>query len=359
MGQVTNTCYGTYGGHYTLYLDYNLNSQNIGANTSNITLHMYARSDSSSYKAYNLYETNPVSLNVNGGIVFSRNQAMDFRNQAWVDMGSWSGDVGHNSDGNLYITVGGSFSINGTSSLSGGDVSTGWTLPQIPRYANFTSHYIDTTGLTSITVRWSTDSVRDWTQYSLNGGGWTNAGDSVSSDNRSGTYTIGGLNPNTNYNIRTRIKRADSQLWTESGIISGTTKDIAKFTNISNMIFGNSVNIQFSNPSNSQINLIIKKDNTEILRRENILSQYILNLSQSELDYLYKKITNNQSTNLKFILQTRGTWNNEQTILCSFKGNQKTIYFRKKRAKAFVNVEGNWKKAVAWIKEEDTWKRCI
>ena len=125
------------------------------------------------------------------------------------------------------------------------------------------------------------------------------------------------------------------------------------------MIFGNYVNIQFSNPSNSQINLIIKKDNTEILRRENILSQYILNLSQSELDYLYKKITNNQSTNLKFILQTRGTWNNEQTILCSFKGNQKTIYFRKKRAKAFVNVEGNWKKAVAWIKEEDTWKRCI
>lgn len=249
MGQITALCNGTYGNHYTLYLDYSINSQDIAANKSNISLHMYAKSDSNGYGAYNLNGTNPVAMTVNGNTVFSRNQSMDFRNQAWVDMGTWTGDVWHNSDGSLYITVGGSFSINGSSSLSGGSVSTGWWLTSIPRYANFTSHYIVATGLDSITVSWGTDSARDWTQYSLNGGAWTNAGDNVASDNRSGSYVISGLNPNTQYNIRTRIKRTDSQLWTESGYIYGTTKDISRFNSVSEMIFGSAVNIISTNPS--------------------------------------------------------------------------------------------------------------
>ena len=363
MGQVTSLCNGTYGSHYTLYLDYNVNSQSIGACSSNITLHGYARADSSSYQAHNLNATNPVAMSINGNTVFSRNQAMDFRNQAWVDLGTWTGDVGHNSDGSLYITVGISFSINGVSSLSGGSVSTGWSLPQIPRYANITSHYVESTGLNSITIRWSTDVARDWTQYSLNGGAWTDAWDSVASDNRSGSYTIGGLNPNTSYNIRTRVRRTDSQLWTESGTALGVTKDISRISSISPMIFGSTVNIVSTNPSNSRTDLIIKKGDLAVITRENITTEYVLELNQTELDSLYRKLANNESANLNFVLQTNGSnntkWTNEQTVLCQFTGNQKTIYSRKKRAKAFVNVEENWKRAVVWIKVDNEWKRCV
>ena len=90
-------------------------------------------------------------------------------------------------------------------------------LDRIPRYANFTSHYVESTGLNSIKVHWSADSNVDWLQYSVNNGSWANAGGN--------TYTISGLAPNTQYVIRTRIRRTDSGLWTESGYIYGTTKD--------------------------------------------------------------------------------------------------------------------------------------
>ena len=86
-------------------------------------------------------------------------------------------------------------------------------------------------------------------------------------------------------------------------------------------------------------------------------------MNQTELDSLYKELTNNENTSLNFVLQTNESnntkWTNEQTVLCQFTGNQKTVYTRKKRAKVFVNVEGDWQRAVAWIKVDNEWKRCV
>lgn len=90
---------------------------------------------------------------------------------------------------------------------------------QLPRYANFTSHYVSGTGINTLSVHWGADANCDHSQYSLNGGGWTNGANWPD-------YTLGGLSPGTQYNVRTRIKRADSQLWTESGYIYGTTKGL-------------------------------------------------------------------------------------------------------------------------------------
>ena len=134
MGRISTTCSGGYGGYYYLYLDYSLNWQSIESNVSNISLHLWAQSTSTSYHAYNLNsDSNSYCVTLNGSAVASGNEAMDFRNQAVVDLGSWSGNVGHNSDGTLSITIGGSFSISGTSSLSGGSISSAWSLPTIPR----------------------------------------------------------------------------------------------------------------------------------------------------------------------------------------------------------------------------------
>lgn len=82
----------------------------------------------------------------------------------------------------------------------------------------YTTVYNSLRGRTSssISINWSTTDARDYTQYSLNGGGWTDAGDTVASDNKSGYYTISGLAANTSYTVKTRCRRADSGLWSEA-----------------------------------------------------------------------------------------------------------------------------------------------
>ena len=79
---------------------------------------------------------------------------------------------------------------------------------QLPRYANFTRHYVSGTTLNTLSVHWEVDANCDVYQYSLNGGAWT--------DCSWPNYTISGLSPGTKYNIRTRVRRTDSQLYTTS-----------------------------------------------------------------------------------------------------------------------------------------------
>ena len=138
MATVSEKCNGTYGSHYTLYLEYSLNSQDYKNNCSNITVSMYGKSDSTSYKAYNTSAVNPVSLSVEGSTKVSKNISMDFRNKKTVNMASWTGNVYHNSRGELSVDLAGSFSIKGVSSLSGGSISRSWTLPTIPRESSVT-----------------------------------------------------------------------------------------------------------------------------------------------------------------------------------------------------------------------------
>lgn len=138
-------------------------------------------------------------------------------------LGSGSITVSHDSDGNktvyCYITCDGRSNGHGP---GWGAADGNFTLSKINRYANITRHTVTGTTEHTITVGWSTDATRDWTQYSLNGGGWTDAGDTGTT---SGSYTLRNLNPGQQYSIKTRVRRQDSGLWTESGVIYGTCKD--------------------------------------------------------------------------------------------------------------------------------------
>lgn len=90
-----------------------------------------------------------------------------------------------------------------------------WNLDKLNRYANFTEHRIAGKSSTSITVTWGANKAIDYSEYSLNGGGWMYA--------PAPPYTISGLAPATQYSIKTRIKRADTQMWTESDLLWETT----------------------------------------------------------------------------------------------------------------------------------------
>lgn len=98
-----------------------------------------------------------------------------------------------------------------------------WNLDRIPRNLDSISISERAKGWNYIQVNWSCSPKRDWTQYSLNGGAWTDAGDTVASDGKSGWFNIGGLSENTKYTVKVRLRRADSGLWSESNTLTITT----------------------------------------------------------------------------------------------------------------------------------------
>lgn len=123
-----------YNGHYHLYMTITQNKRDASTNQSNVTVKMYAQSDSSSYGAYNLDASgNTVKMTVNGKQVVNKTMAMDFRNKATVQLASWMGAISHGSDGSKKLDCSGSFSISGSSYLSGGNISCGIQLESIPR----------------------------------------------------------------------------------------------------------------------------------------------------------------------------------------------------------------------------------
>ena len=123
-----------YNGHYHLYMTIAVNSQDKTNNKSNVTVKMYAKSDSETYGAYNLSSSaNSVKLTVDGSQKVNKTMAMDFRNMATVNLASWTGAISHDSEGKKKLTCSGSFTIDGSSWLSGGDISLSIDLDDIPR----------------------------------------------------------------------------------------------------------------------------------------------------------------------------------------------------------------------------------
>ena len=137
-----------------------------------------------------------------------------------ITIASGDKNVWHNADGTKAIYCSASYSQSSSASYTPGNMSCGgdmW-LSNIPRYANFTQHYVSARSINTVSIHWEADSSINAWQHSINGGGWQDC-------NGGNTYVISNLSPNTTYYIRTRIRRSDSGLWTESGNISATTYD--------------------------------------------------------------------------------------------------------------------------------------
>lgn len=164
-----------YNGHYHLYMTITQNKRDASTNQSNVTVKIYAQSDSSSYGAYNLDASgNTVKMTVNGKQVVSKTMAMDFRNKATVQLASWTGAISHGSDGSKKLDCSGSFSISGSSYLSGGSISCSIQLESIPRATKPTLSSSSVALGSAVTINIS-PAVSSWTHniyYRIGTGDW-------------------------------------------------------------------------------------------------------------------------------------------------------------------------------------------
>ena len=169
--------------------------------------------------------------------------------------------IGHNSDGTKSINY--SFSVNDGSGQSytcgNASASGSMNLSTIPRYAK-ASISLNSKTINSVKLNYSADATIDGIWVSKNGGEWE-SGYALSSP-----INISGLSPNTKYNLKIRVKRLDSQLYSESNTIEVTTHQIATLSSVPNVNIGSAHTITWANPSGTTTSLkLCKTDNSTII----------------------------------------------------------------------------------------------
>ena len=185
----------------------------IANNTTTERADLYANVVDSSYQWYNGYGTEAF-IGINGNNT-TKTVTFDYRTNGVKNLiSSWDTVVKHDNSGKASIGIS-AHHYSGVG-LGNASVSGTYDCDTIQRYANFTTHSINSVTETKVIVTWGADAECDAIQYSLNNGTWTTISGYPN-------YTVSGLSPGTSYTIKTKIRRKDSQLWTESEALSFTT----------------------------------------------------------------------------------------------------------------------------------------
>lgn len=211
---------------------------NQSANTSTVTVTVTASKSSSSTASTYGSQTTTVKV---GSASQSNTASFTLAPSKTITLFSKSFTVAHNSDGtksvNISVNVGGNIIYaNGSATI---------TLDKIARYATVSQSLTARTETTA-TIKWVSDSTIDYIWYSTNNGSsWT--GINVA-DGTNGSYTISGLSANTTYQIKTRVRRKDSQLTTDSSALSVTTYAYPYANSMPSFTIGSTLTIGLFNP---------------------------------------------------------------------------------------------------------------
>lgn len=293
---INGSTQGSNGSKVNTWLEYK-STQNISANTSTIDVYFYSQA------TQNLSTEHDVTrefgyVAVDGTKRYKSLDGYSFKNKQRIEWSHSSFTVTHDADGKKTVTISGAWSDNNWSSyITSGSASASVTLPQIPRYATVSQSLGGKTE-TGITVKWSSDSTIDYVWYSKdNGSNWTAVG---SVNATSGSYTISGLSANTSYTIKTRVRRKDSQLTTDSSAMAQTTYNYPYATSMPNFTIDNTLTIGLYNPLGRTVTVsIIGADNSEC-SRDNTSGTSITGYTYSSIvNALYNSIPNAKSGTYK------------------------------------------------------------
>ena len=290
---------GAYSGGYDYFMTWSSTSKGSESNSSDVTLNwiMKKKVSGTYYNAYNTTGSTNITLNVNGSTQ-TTNAPFDMRydaNGTERVLASYTVNVPHNSDGSKSITVSGSHAT-GLSGSGWGTVSiddTTITLDTIPRYASITSFSVSKRDETSVLFNWAADAGCDWAWYSVDGGSnWYNL---------SNSNVVSGLSANTSYAFKLKIRRADSGLTTESGIVWQTTYDYPYITSSNDFNIGDNISLNIYNPLERWYTLYFLGNDNSVICTSNRSTNggaSVQNTSQ-EIESQYASIPNSNVGNYR------------------------------------------------------------
>ena len=300
-------------GHHKFTLTVTENSTSTANNTSSLGFSFVLSPVATSWnwEQWGAYISYTVTIN---GTQYTGTIA-NYDGYSSVTLKSGTLSVAHNTDGTKSISY--SFSVTDTSgqTYTCGNASASGTmaLSTIPRYLSITSLEITNKTETSIVVKWATSEHRSGTYYSLdNGTTWIGSatfGESLANDGKSGTFNIQNLTANTSYNLKVKIKRTDSGLWTESNNIAFTTYNYPHCTSSPDFTIGNALTLELYNPLGRNVTIkgYAKSNGAEIFNGT-IAGNKITGFNDANsVNLQYASIPNAQSGAYRVVV----SWNNK------------------------------------------------
>ena len=296
QGTVKNSSGVDISTRYGTWISWQRNSYSIDKSTSNITITVNVqRIDGyTGETAWNLEDKPTVTLTVGGSNKTPTISYIDTRNQNLCTFATWTGDVGHNANGTLNLNISCSWSLSGVSALANGSISGTATLDTIPRYATINQSLKSKTE-TTITMTWGADVSCDTLQCSINGGS------SFIDISGYPNYTITGLSPNTTYNIVTKARRTDSQLYSQTTSFAVTTYDYPHCTSSPDFTIGDALTLDFYNPLSRSIAVTgyAKTDGRKIFEGWTTGTRLVGFNDSNSVNLQYQSIPNSQSGTYK------------------------------------------------------------
>lgn len=211
--------------------------------------------------------------------------------------------VSHDNNGNGSIKLGAemSFTFAGIDYIKGSGTC---TMDKIPRYAEAKLADSSNYGINYINFSYTTDVTVDKAWYSIDGGSdiLIKEGDHISN-----TFDVNGLEPNTFYQIKVKVRRKDSGLTSESNVVGIRTLNKATITSAPDVTIGNNASVSFSNPSGASVEMCITDSaaNKVIAAYRGVTSSpYTFQFTQTELDAIYELTKESTSVVLRYYIKT-------------------------------------------------------
>lgn len=261
MASLTITANGSKGHHkFTLVVE----ETTVGSSSQNTSEVTYTFQIAPKVKGYDWSGwSNKISYTVTIDGTEYTGTIPSYNGSSTVTLKTGTQTIQHNDDGNKSIAI--SFSVSDTTgqSYTCGNASSNGTLAltYIPRYAT-SNQSLSSRTETSLTISWSSDNTCDYIWYSTNNGtNWISVG-SVNAS--SGSYTISGLTANNSYTVKTRVRRKDSQLTTDSSSASWSTYPYPYISAVgtTNLTIGNAQTLTLYNPLTRIVTVYMKYNNT-------------------------------------------------------------------------------------------------
>lgn len=220
------------------YVDWEITSQSVSGNYSTI------KWKAGIITGGDYWYTNAMKINsitINGSTVLSGGVYSDVIGGT-KQLASGTKKIYHNDDGekDISITIKGWLYDYGN--CSGSDT---WELKDIPRYAKVTQEVSSKTE-TSMRIRWSSDKTIDKLWYSVSDGStWVEV---PTEETTGGVYEVEGLSPNNLYYVKTKARRKDTGLESETSRLEVTTYNYPYCSETPNFVIGEELTLQLYNP---------------------------------------------------------------------------------------------------------------